>query len=509
MIFCYFLAVQSPAANLFQRVPRGLFGPLGDLYAELYWELLANLYQSEFEREPFVVVRPVAVEIAEQMIRNSPLWKTRRQEMELLALEAEPRQTNQHTSSMGSGAGDAEEGSIVRGLARRMITRLEASGWVHFQYRANLGEVMSFHPYAARILETLLKVARDEQPVFQGYIHSIAALLDPKVFAQRPGVSLSEAKRHTLDLVRELKILERNIHLFTERILAEAGSPAKVLEEGFEHYEQAVMANYHRLKTVDNVHRQRSGILERLDAIERDEMSLNAATDWYATQSGSTAAEARIRVKSDLETLRSQLNIIPRIIEEIDARNARFSGVALRKLRYLLRQDRRTEGQLQYIVDALARGDVPEIEFDIYRCELLAGGFLYTPPTARPKLAPQGLNIRKDIDQEKIRREASARIRRPFSRPRIEEFIDQVLAGRAAGSMKEVNVSSDEDYVRLLYIASYGLDRNSSFQLLPSAERVRKGPYTYPEGRIERRAQSRQKFVNKKSNRPGEKNGVS
>jgi hypothetical protein len=506
--------VQSTIANLFQRVPRGLFGPLGDPYAELYWDILANLYQCEFEREPFVVVRSLALEIAEQVIRTSSLWRTRRQELELFALEAETgvngrNAANRPASSIGSSTGDNEEGSIVRGLARRMISRLETSGWVHFQYRANLGEIMSFHPYAARILETLIKVARDEQPVFQGYIHSIAALLDPKAFAQRPGVSLSEAKRHTLDLVRELKILERNIHLFTERILAEAGSPAKVLEEGFEHYEQAVMANYHRLKTVDNVHRQRSGILERLDAIERDEISLNAAADWYATQSGITAAEARIRVKSDLETLRSQLNIIPRIIEEIDARNARFSGVALRKLRYLLRQDRRTEGQLQYIVDALARGDVPELEFDIYKCELLTGGFLYTPPTARPKLAPQGLSIRKAVDQEKIRKEASARIRRPFSRSRIEEFIDQLLAGRAAGSMKEVNVTSDEEYVRLFYIASYGLDRNSNFQLLPSAERVRKAPYTYPEGKIERKAQSRQKLVNKKSSRPAEKNGVS
>jgi hypothetical protein len=72
-----------------------------------------------------------------------------------------------------------------------------------------------------------------------------------------------------------------------------------------------------------------------------------------------------------------------------------------------------------------------------------------------------------------------------------------------------VNVTSDEDYVRLLYIASYGLDSSSSFQLLPSAERVRKEPYTYPEGKIERSAHSRQKFVNKKSNRPAEKNGIS
>jgi hypothetical protein len=75
--------------------------------------------------------------------------------------------------------------------------------------------------------------------------------------------------------------------------------------------------------------------------------------------------------------------------------------------------------------------------------------------------------------------------------------------------MKEVNVTTDEEYVRLLYIASFGLDRNSSFQLVPSAERVRKGPYTYPEGKVERRAQSRQKVVNKKSINSAENNGVS
>ena len=123
---------------------------------------------------------------------------------------------------------------------------------MHFQYRAGVGEIMSFHAYAARILQSLLAVARDEQPVFQGLVHSIATLLESTAFAQRPGVSLSEARRHTLELSRELKILERNIHLFVQRVLDDASTAAEVLEEGFDRYEHAVMANYHRLKTVDN-----------------------------------------------------------------------------------------------------------------------------------------------------------------------------------------------------------------------------------------------------------------
>jgi hypothetical protein len=492
--------VHGSTPKLFDRVPSRLFGPLGDRYAELYWELLASLYQREFEREPFVVLRAMGLEIAEQVIRGSRLWTERRHDLEALARTRETAESGEDGSqalvdALDDGTPSAgttdDEPTLVRALARRLVARLEQSGWAHFQYRAGIGEIMSFHPYAARILETLLKVARDEQPVFQGYVHSIAALLEPKAFAQRPGVSLSEAKRHTLDLVRELKILERNIHLFTKRVMEEMDTVAAVLEEGLERYEHAVMANYHRLKTVDNVYRQRSAILERLDAIERDESALEAAADWYATQQGIEKRAARAEVATDLGLLRSQFDAVPDIVEEIDARNARFSGVALRRIRYFLRQDRRTEGQLQFIVDALARGEAPDLEFDVFQCELLADGFLYTPPTERARPKPQVLAPRPQTDREQLRREAAARLRRPFARQRVEEFVDELLAGRATASLAEISVHSDEDYVRLLYLASYGLDGSSRFRLALSPERIRKGVYGHPGGTIARSVQRR------------------
>jgi len=221
-------SVIGPTPGLFERIPRGLFGPLGDPYAELYWELLSTLYTCEFEREPFVVLRPVAIEIAENAIRSSSLWTERRADLEELAREEVSLEFHEDRERRLETDGP-DENTVVRALARRLTTRLERSGWIHFQYRSGQGEIMSFHPYAARILETLLRVARDEEPIFQGLVHSIAALLDPKAFAQRPGVSLAEAKRNTLELARELKILERNIHLFTQRLLDQANTAATIL----------------------------------------------------------------------------------------------------------------------------------------------------------------------------------------------------------------------------------------------------------------------------------------
>lgn len=490
------MSERTPA--LFERVPRGLFGPLGDPYAELYWELLAELYRHEFEREPFVVVRSTALDVAEAVIRASRLWSERPQDLEALALQDPPPREPQGlrgpmVRSASSGprslpASDpqaTDEAASIRPLARRLVARLEDSGWMHFQYRAGVGEIMSFHAYAARILQTLLDVARDEQPVFQGLVHSIAALLEPRAFAQSPGVSLSEARRHTLELSRELKILERNIHLFIQRVLDGAATAAEVLEEGFDRYERAVMANYHRLKTVDNVYRRRSAILQRLDAIERDNAALENAAEWYAAQRGTSEQEGRLAVKSELAQMRSHFDNVPQLVDDIDTRNARFSGVALRKIRYFLRQDRRTEGQLQFIIDALARDEAPELEFDAFRCELLWGNFLYTPPVARARAAPQRLVDQPAANREQIRREAAGRVRRLFARRRVEEFVLTVLDGRRAALMSEIPVHNDQGYVRLLYLASYGLDGASTFRMRPSGGRLQEEAYGYPDGTLE------------------------
>lgn len=219
-------------------------------------------------------------------------------------------------------------------------------------------------------------------------------------------------------------------------MLDDAATAADVLEEGFDRYEHAVMANYHRIKTVDNVYRQRSAILQRLDAIERDNAALEYAAEWYAVQRGTSREEGRFAVKTELAQMRSHFDNIPQLVDDIDTRNARFSGVALRKIRYFLRQDRRTEGQLQFIVDALAKGDTPELEFDAFRCELLAGNFLYTPPTAREQASPRRLVKQATTNRERIRQEVAAGVRRMFARRRIDEFVLMLLDGRNAAPIR-------------------------------------------------------------------------
>ena len=457
--------------DLFEQVPRGFFGPLSGPLAPLYWSVLARFYQYEFERDPFFLLKETALEIIEHILRESELWGERREEI------------------LGDARVDLkDEVEAERQAARRMLERLEKSGWLHFEYRSSAGgPVLNFHAYAARMLEVFMRTARGEQPILQGYAHSIAALLKPDTFAGSPGVSLSEARRNTLDLVRELKILNRNMQAFTQKILDRAKSAATILEEGIGRYHSAVMANYHRIKTVDNLFKWRTRILDRLERIHRDRTSLDAAIAWIAESYGCDQDEAKDRLEDDLNLMRSQFETLPEIADDLDRRNARFSGVALRKLMYLLRQDRRTEAQLQYLVDHLGGDDI-EIEFDVFKNQLLDPGCLYTPRKKRAAVERVALLRPDGGDPEALREQAAQRVRRAFGRKKMEERIAELLREKDSVATEDLPMATDDDYVGAMYAAAYGLDGRSSFRFeVESSDPVTAGRYRIPRGRIVKR----------------------
>ena len=384
----------------------------------------------------------VVVDTTEELVRESPAWSDRRDELLALAAESD----------------DAGEASPTRPPccappSRRLVGRLEAAGWFHFEYRSAIGEVLNFYPYGARILEALVRVARDEQPLFQGYAHSIASLLRPEVFAARPGVSLSEARRNTLDMVRELKILDRNIYASTQRLLDAATTAAGVLEEGLDHYRHAVLANYHRLKTVDNLYKWRGEILHRLDAIERDARAAGGGGPLVRRAARrSTPRSPAPPWPPTSRLLRAQFETLPQLVDDIDARNARFSGVALRKLMYLLRQDTRTEGQLQRIVDALCPRPGPRPR--LRRLPVRAAGRWLPLHPAAPPAAPRAPACWPAAPRATERSPArpshpgsAGRSRARASRPSSRAC--SAPARRAA--MAEAAPETDTDYVRLIY----------------------------------------------------------
>ena len=164
--------------------------------------------------------------------------------------------------------------------------------------------------------------------------------------------------------------------------------------------------------------------------------------------------------------------------------------MALRKLMYLLRHDKRLEGQLQLVVDRLARDQAPELEMDVFSCELLGDDFLYTAPRKRPRPERQPLRRAPRADAALLRADLAPRLRRPFARSRVEAFVDDLLGGRGHALVAEAPLGCDEDYLRAIYLCAYGLDGGSTYRferVAAAGARVEQNGYGVPAGTLRRR----------------------
>ncbi|HEX8320434.1 Wadjet anti-phage system protein JetA family protein [Longimicrobium sp.] len=469
---------------LFAAVSEELFRPLSDHYPALYWSILAALYERKFESVALELPRREAVEIAEDVLRESPEWAERREA--LVAGTDAP-------DAAASADSFASEDTVLRRTAGRLVSRLERSGWFYFEYYKGIGEVLNFRPHPARIMGALMSAARDEQPPLPGFAHGVALLLQPESVAAKPGLAIAGVKRQTMEFSRELKILHGSIRESTERLTAREITAAGILEEALDRYEDRVRRNYHQLKTRDNFYRWRLDIVSRLDQLEGDDWVIEEAARWYAEQARVAPDAGRERVLEDLESIRQQIDSLPRVLREIDERNQRFTGIALRRLTYLLKNDARTEAHLQGIIELLVRREVDGLDVPLYRCELLGDSFLYRPRRRRAPVAPQPVAARPPVDETAVRTAFAKRIADPYSRARLEAYVQALLDGRESVATSDLRVGSDADYVRLIHVV--GLAGRAAFVFAPDACpqgcaggcdacRVDAGQYVLPAGHL-------------------------
>ncbi|WP_161607079.1 Wadjet anti-phage system protein JetA family protein [Myxococcus xanthus] len=462
---------------------------------------MANLYIAQFEGPPGAMLRGIANERAEEVLRATPGWDE-------AAYESAEDVDGPYSESVDAASDFSalDEASRVAAFAKRLVDRLAHAGWLHFEFDSRAGgEVVSFHPYASRLLRTMMSVARDEQPPLEGYTHRLRSLLEPSAFVQNPGLALSEVKQTALEFVLELKTLNQNIGASTKQMIERAVTAKAVLEESFDRYQPRVMQNLHRLKTSENFFRVRAEVRRRFDEIEHDDLTLERAARWVAEQSGSptnppidipTAAEL---LREDLRLVQRHLDALPEILDDIDRRNARFTGIARRKLRYLLQQHQYLETHLQGILADLGSGRLSDVDFELYRADLLHDDFLWTPPARRDRPVPQPLarvskpdaaDVAKQVKESFLHRTCSRRV----INARVKQMLES-MGGTERVRLDAMPVSDDERYTWAIHMVAYGLDGESPFRFermtcgRPSCVdpactkcRTRHGSYVLPNG---------------------------
>ena len=452
----------------------GIFGHAAT--APLYWQFLSRLYAATFESDRIRVLKEEALEIA----RTAWVQHFAQTEGAEAQVSAELEETEQHSlASELAAARTALDRETA--MARYIMARCHRAGWIHYEFQREFNtDAVHFAPTAARTLDTWLREARDEQPPLQGYLLTVRNMLQPAMLRERPHVAILTAHRALREFARELMVLSQDIARSIDRVLQEAATPQAVLQEAMDRYGRRISANYHRIKTVENVHRVRVELLQRVDLLAQDETTIEAAAATWVEREGLEPARAKAALVEALSDMRERLQFLPALLADLDERNAKFSGAAWRQLIYLLHQDAQLESKLEGALRALYSGPTEDgIALEMYRFRGLAHhseeadagdvgsdaglterldandagpamttAFLYRPPAAPVAATPEAvLSTAGPLSLDAAERLAE-RLANALTPEHLDQIALAVLGDAPARPMREVSISSEQEYFR-------------------------------------------------------------
>ncbi|MEK6706527.1 MAG: Wadjet anti-phage system protein JetA family protein [Bdellovibrionota bacterium] len=483
---------------LFHELPPTFFRPLACKLAPLYWATLETLYTLDFEGEPFEITKDTAVEQIALMLEQNPEFAEMSDEIEKeLNSETSNESESPETDPSEAETDTDDDERMARRLARRLLKRIESCGWYDYEYRqTKKGYVLNFRDYSARILHTLTQVAKQEQPVFEGLAHTIKAALSQQELEEKPGVAVYNAMHATKDLVREIKILSRNIHRYADRALKEALTTKALLELQLDIYQKKVVdSNYHRFKTTDNIFRYRSFILKQIEQLEEAPLLQASATQWIARNQGLDYGNANARLDEWMALIRSQMSAIHVLTDDLDRKNARYTAATVQKINYLLNQDHLLEGKLVRLLKEVASLPEPDAwaldaYFPCFRVQTMDYSSLYVPPKIQAKMDVSGLEIPEISEHRKRQLMEKTRhaIESQYSRERVYQLAGRLLKNTGRINITSLPLDDVEDLIRLIFLCYHGRDRRApfTFNLDPGAKLalIETGDFSFRPGEL-------------------------
>ena len=511
--------------------------------APIYWQLLSRLYVATFESDRVRVLKEEALEFARSAWVENCAQGTDDEALAVTIGTAtdDGESADQRSLSIElASARSAFDRELA--MARYLLGRCYRAGWVHYEYQREFNaDAVHFTPAAARTLDTWLREARDEQPPLQGYLLNVRGLLQPATLRERPHVAIVTAQRALREFTRELLVLSQDIARSIDRVLQDAATPQAVLEEAMDRYGRRVSANYHRIKTVENIHRVRVELLQRVDALAQDVVTIDAAATAWVEREGLDVATAAEKIKAAVMDMRERLQLLPALLADLDERNAKFSGAAWRQLIYLLHQDAQLEAKLEGALRALYEGAEEDgIALEVYRFRGLAHhseeaapgdvgtdagitdalgpndagptmstAFLYRPSAPPVVTTPEPVQTGAGVLSADSAQRLAERLANALTPDKLDAIALAVLGDAPARAMRDITIASEREYIRTVVALGWarrgeGSVRFERLTCRPTAAtetvcgdlhcpqcRHRSGPYVLPNGVLVRTAAGR------------------
>lgn len=426
-------------AGLFTVLPDNFFSPLAFSMKEHYAELL-KIYYRLFVEYSTGVEKEQLISAYEEYFETLPAESIASDEIDVV---------------------DTMYEKTPRGLASRSMRRLIQCGWMSEETLIDFTTVINITSHARPFYEAISYLTEGASVEYESHIVNIYSSLCNVAVRENGHLSVMNAHVETRRLIDSLKVLSQNIKNYIQELYDHSGEVRDILHIHYDLYMgQIVDKAYNRMKTSDNLSRYRPQIIKSINSLLDDESWMTKFGRKYAEIKNRQDEWGRREIAVMLNEIKDDLKSLDPIIEEIDDKNRRYSGISTEKIKTGLYGDDSLESRISGIVNALSSGKITpgDVCHGVFTVKYLDLKSLYV---RRRKQAAEYIVRKLETDPfeiEKGEAELRLRILKHLNPEKISAFLNSRCSGQTIAA---ADLARDMDsFVRMIYAALYAESRS-------------------------------------------------
>ncbi|MBU1141609.1 MAG: hypothetical protein KKG64_03710, partial [Firmicutes bacterium] len=386
---------------------------------------------------------------------------------------------------------DDEPARTSRQKSLHVINVLKKNGWIGEEELGDYKTSLNLFDYSIQIIDILEGIQNNRQSEYTGEIFTVYSLLSSFTLEEGIGV-LEQAYQKTNDIIRKLKSLKANIYRYYYDITKKQSKHDLqiLLEKLLIEYKQNFFDSaYYNLKTTDSLPRYKRVILEAISNIRNNEPTMDGLTGMVQKiKRIEDYNEAYLYIEDRLRFITDSFTALEHLILAIDRKNEQYISAAASKILFFTNQSDDIEG----IFNRLFRIVLSQKDFDystlfhIIQARNLDTGSLYNQRRTRMETVAEEILfdesfISDDYRQEKIRALLKNNI---YGKKEIDEHVRQLLDGNRFIEASQINLETQEDYIKLILIFLYSKSVGMHYDVEPLGKECRNNFITFENFRI-------------------------
>ncbi len=320
-----------------------------------------------------------------------------------------------------------------------------------------------------------------------GYVMSVlSSLSNVRAIPEYGYVNIKNAYDATLGLRSSLEKMYSKIKEYYNDQLSE-NSPEKILKSHFDGYLKDVIDKViFPLKVDDSISRFRIPIIDKVKSIFEDsELQNNILLHAQKSKSSADMEQARAQLLSMLNYISREFENIGSLVNQLDEKNNTYVRITRQKLAYMLNMDTGIHGNIISVLrDSNDNQDkIYELMKQcimIYDVEPITDDSFYKERKRRVYENEKPVEIEDvHISQEDINKTIEV-YGAHFTKRKINEYAKKLLTGRGEIKSDELILTSDDDYVMSIVLASNSTDYTRSYDFELEDGTVKRGMYEIP-----------------------------